>query len=150
MPRIEKELRMEFKQEHQKLFLNVIFTANWLMHLDVERLRPHGISPQQYNILRILRGANGKRMNMRNVLECMLDRSPNATRLTDKLVGKGLVSRERCEEDRRVVYLQITPKGLDLLESLEESTQQLTDLLARKLSVADAKQMNRDLDKIRS
>ncbi len=60
MVKIEKELAMDFQTEHQKLFLNLLFTSNRLRHMDMERLRPHGLSPQQYNILRILRGANGR------------------------------------------------------------------------------------------
>lgn len=150
MVKIEDELNMQFKSEHQKLLLNLLFTSNWLRHMDVERLRPYGISPQQYNILRILRGATGKRMSMGSILERMLDRAPNATRLTDKLIAKGLVTRERCEEDRRVVYLRISDKGRELLSAADEDTNRLIGLVSAKLSKPEAEAMNRTLDKLRS
>ncbi len=150
MVKIEEELNMEFKSEHQKLFLNLLFTSNWLRHMDIERLRPYALSPQQYNILRILRGAGDQRMSMGSVLERMLDRAPNATRLTDKLIGKGLVARERCEQDRRVVYLHITPKGKELLASMDDETERMMGLVAEKLSATEAKAVNAALDKLRS
>lgn len=150
MVKIEHELNMQFKSEHQKLLLNLLFTSNWLRHMDMERLRPYGLSPQQYNILRILRGADGKRMSMGSILERMLDRAPNATRLTDKLIAKGLVTRERCEEDRRVVYLRISEKGRVLLDSTDEDTDRMVRLVARKLSKPEAQAMNEVLDKLRA
>lgn len=141
---------MDFKSEHQRLFLNLLFTSNWLRHIDMERLRPHGLSPQQYNILRILRGAKEKRMSMGSILERMLDRSPNATRLTDKLIAKGLVVRERCEEDRRVVYLHISEKGREMLNSMDDGTERMIGLMARKLTLKEAEAANEVLDKLRS
>ncbi|MCB0757902.1 MAG: MarR family transcriptional regulator [Flavobacteriales bacterium] len=150
MVSIEKELIMDFKSEHQKLLLNLIFTSNWLKHMEAERLRPSGLSPQQYNILRILRGADGRKMSMHDVLQRMLDRAPNATRLTDKLIAKGLVLRERCEDDRRVVHLLISAKGRELVNSLDQSAERTVELVAQKLTIAEAKAMNRQLDKLRS
>lgn len=150
MVKIEKELNMNFRNEHQKLFLNLLFTANWLRHMDIERLRPYGLSPQQFNILRILRGAKGKRMSMGSILERMLDRAPNATRLTDKLIAKGLVVRERCEEDRRVVYLSISAKGQELINSMDDETERMIALVAQKLTKEEAETVNAVLDKLRS
>ncbi|MBP8822901.1 MAG: MarR family transcriptional regulator [Flavobacteriales bacterium] len=150
MVSLDKELNMEFKNEHQKLFLNLLFTSNWLRHMDMERLRPSGLSPQQYNILRILRGAEGRKMNMGSVLERMLDRAPNTTRLTDKLIAKGLVLRERCEEDRRVVYLTISARGMDLINSMDQETERMIGLVARKLTPSEAQALNIALDKLRS
>lgn len=150
MASIEKELRMDFKSEHQKLLLNLLFTSNWLKHHDTERLKPYGLSSQQYNILRILRGAKGKRMCMHEVLVRMLDRAPNATRLTDKLIAKGLVLRERNDEDRRVVHLLISEKGIALLAAIESTTEELFTEVARRLSTAEAEAMNHCLDKLRT
>ena len=150
MVKIEKELLMEFKSEHQKLLLNLLFTSNWLKHMDAERLRPHGLSPQQYNILRILRGAEGKKMSMRDVLQRMLDRAPNATRLTDKLIAKGLVLRERCTDDRRVVHLLISAKGKELVNSMDKDAERVVDLVAQKLTKTEAQTVNTLLDKLRS
>lgn len=150
MVKIEKELIMEFKSEHQKLLLNLMFTSNWLKHMDAERLRPYDLSPQQYNILRILRGADGKKMSMRDLLQRMLDRAPNATRLTDKLIAKGLVIRERCTDDRRVVHLLISAKGKELVNSMDKGTERVVDLVAQKLTKDEAEAMNTLLDKLRS
>ena len=141
---------MAFKSEHQKLILNLLFTSNWLKHLDMERLKPYGLSSQQYNILRILRGAKGKKMCMREVLARMLDRAPNATRLTNKLIAKGLVERDRSEEDRRVVHLLISDKGMTLLHSIDRLTEDEFATVARKLTAAEANAVNRGLDKLRS
>lgn len=149
MVSIEKELLMDFESEHQKLLLNLLFTSNWLRSRDTGRLKPYGLSPQQYNILRILRGARGKRMCMHEVLARMLDRAPNATRLTDKLIAKGLVLRERSDEDRRVVHLLISAKGTALLTAIDNTTEELFTEVARRLSTAEAEAMNRSLDKLR-
>ncbi len=150
MVKIEKELAMVFKSEHQKLLLNLLFTSNWLRRLDTDRLKPFGLSPQQYNILRILRGAKGAKMCMNEVLARMLDRAPNATRLTDKLIAKGLVLRDRSEEDRRVVHLLISEKGITLLQDIDKLANEGFYALARKLNKAEAAALNKGLDKLRS
>lgn len=145
MPKIEEELLSRFESEQQKAMLNVQFTANWLRNLQVKHFKQFGISPEQYNILRILRGAKG-RMNMHSVKERMIDRAPNATRLTDKLITKGLVARERCEEDRRVVYVTIKEAGKELLARIDK-VQRSADLFGmERMTEADAKVINRALD----
>lgn len=145
MPRIEEELKSRFESEQHKAMLNVLFTAAWFRNGQVELFKPFGISPQQYNILRILRGAKD-RVNMHCVKERMIDRAPNATRLTDKLISKGLVERERCEEDRRVVYVRISEKGLDMLRQIDERTKAREVDTVRRLSDVDAAELNRLLD----
>ena len=145
MPRIDDELRSRFESEQQKAMLNILFTANWFRSQQVGLFKPFGISPQQYNILRILRGAKG-RMNMHNVKERMIDRAPNATRLTDKLIAKGLVQRERCEEDRRVVYVRISDKGLDLLQQIDRKNRTLMQRTLERVGDTDAHSLNRILD----
>lgn len=145
MPGIDQELQSRFSSEQQKAMLNVLFTANWLRTRQVSRFKPYGISPQQYNILRILRGAKD-RMRAQSVKERMIDRAPNATRLTDKLIAKGLVKRERCAEDGRVIYVRITPKGLDLLERIDKDNEREYSALYEVLSEEDARSINRILD----
>jgi DNA-binding MarR family transcriptional regulator len=148
MPGIDQELKSRFESEQQKAMLNVLFTANWLRNGQVALFRPHDISPQQYNILRILRGAKG-RMNMNSVKGRMIDRAPNATRLTDKLIAKGLVERERCEDDRRVVYVRITEQGLKLLAELDRRVRAMNQRMLGNLSTEDAQTLNRILDLMR-
>ena len=148
MPRIEEELQTSFESEQQKAMLNVMFTANWLRSCQTSVFKPYGISPQQYNILRILRGAKG-RMNMHSVKERMIDRAPNATRLTDKLIAKGLVERERCEEDRRIVYVRISEKGLELLKQIDKQNKDdMADLTVR-IPSEEAALVNSVLDRMR-
>jgi DNA-binding MarR family transcriptional regulator len=145
MARIDEELKSRFENEQQKAMLNVLFTANWFKNQQVGLFKPYGISPQQYNILRILRGAKD-RMNMHCVKERMIDRAPNATRLTDKLIAKGLVERERCEEDRRVVYVRISAKGLELLTAIDEKNRIDQQQVAERLTSTEATELNRLLD----
>ncbi|MBX2979116.1 MAG: MarR family transcriptional regulator [Flavobacteriales bacterium] len=148
MPAIEKELQSRFENDQQKAMLNVMFTANWFKSQQAELFRPVGISLQQYNILRILRGAKGK-MSMQRVKERMIDRAPNATRLTDKLIAKGLVERERCEDDRRVVYVRISDKGLLLLKEMDRKIKQAQVQMFHRMSDDDARELNRILDACR-
>jgi len=145
MARIDDELQSRFESEQQKAMLNVMFTANWFKTQQVGLFKPFGISPQQYNILRILRGANEK-VNMHCVKERMIDRAPNATRLTDKLIAKGLVVRERCEKDRRVVYVRISEQGMELLDTIDKKNRALMQLSMDKLTAADAGLLNGLLD----
>jgi MarR family transcriptional regulator, 2-MHQ and catechol-resistance regulon repressor len=145
MPSIDKELKSRFESEQQKAMLNLMFTANWMRSKLADLYRPFGISTQQYNILRILRGAKD-RMKMQSVKERMIDRAPNATRLTDKLIAKGLVERERCEEDRRVVYVRISEKGLELLALLDRKSKALQKEMEARLSDNDAGKLSSILD----
>lgn len=88
-------------------------------------------------------------MCMHEVLERMLDRAPNATRLTDKLIAKELVLRERSDEDRRVVHLRISEKGRALLAVIDSATEELVAQVARRLTSGEAAAMNNSLDKMR-
>jgi MarR family transcriptional regulator, 2-MHQ and catechol-resistance regulon repressor len=145
MPGIDEELKSRFESEQQKAMLNVLFTANWFKSQQVGLFKPYGISPQQYNILRILRGAKD-RVNMHCVKERMIDRAPNATRLTDKLIAKGLVERERCEDDRRVVYVRISQKGLELLDTMDRKNRAVMQGTEDRLSAKDAMLLSKLLD----
>ncbi|MBP7408973.1 MAG: MarR family transcriptional regulator [Flavobacteriales bacterium] len=148
MPGIDKELQSRFESEQQKAMLNVLFTANWFKTVQTASFRPFGISPQQYNILRILRGAKD-RMRMQDVKGRMIDRAPNATRLTDKLIAKGLVIRERCEEDRRVIFARISQNGLELLDRIHAHNLAEAQASLSGLNEADALALNRILDQWR-
>jgi MarR family 2-MHQ and catechol resistance regulon transcriptional repressor len=148
MARIDDELQSRFDSEQQKLLLNIWFTSNWFRSRQVALFKPFGLSPQQYNILRILRGAR-KRMSMHQVKSRMIDRAPNATRLTDKLIAKGLVERERCDEDRRVVYVRISQKGLDLLARIDDVNKMDMQELTARIEAKQARAMSDILDRMR-
>lgn len=150
MATIEEEIKSKFESEQHKAILNVMFTANWLKARHNALLAPFGLSVQQFNILRILRGAKGEKVNMHCVKERMIDRAPNATRLTDKLIAKGLVLRERCDEDKRVVYVRISNAGLELLEQVDGTTRLHMGRLYDGLSTEDAARMNTALDALRT
>ena len=142
---ISKDIKTTFPNHKVKAILNIIYTANWISSIQNEFFKPYGISPQQFNILRILRGA-GKAINVQTIKDRMLERAPNATRLMDKLCDKNLIKRTRCENDRRVVYIKISEKGLKLLNKInsEEFDNQMN-----AITEEEAKLLNKLLSKIR-
>jgi DNA-binding MarR family transcriptional regulator len=146
---LEKEIQQsKFQNEYQKLLLNIIFTASWLNLRSTQRFKPYGISPQQYNILRILRGQYPKSATVTLLTERMLDKSSNASRLVEKLRVKQLLDRCECPEDRRAVNVRITEKGLALLQKLEQSDDDFRKDFTH-ISEEEAKLVNRILDGIR-
>jgi DNA-binding MarR family transcriptional regulator len=142
---ISKDIKSKFTSNKLKALINIKYTSNWLNSQENEFFKPYGISPQQYNILRILRGAKAK-MKVQIVKDRMIERAPNATRLMDKLCDKNLIERERCESDRRVVYVKITNQGLELLSTIDDN-KNLSFL--EKLSDEEAETLSNLLDKIR-
>ena len=140
-----KDIMSKFPNQKVKATLNILYTANWISSHQNTFFKPFGISPQQFNILRILKGAQ-KPLKVQTIKERMVERSPNATRLMDKLYSKGLIGRQHCPNDRRVVYIEITTKGLDLLK---EISKQLKDDLLENLTEKEAELLSDLLDKIR-
>lgn len=142
---ISKDIKSKFANSKVKALINIKYTANWLNSKEVEFFKPYGLSPQQYNILRILRGA-GEPTKVQVIKERMVERAPNATRLMDKLCDKKLIERVRCEHDRRVVYISIVNKGLELLETIDKNID--IDFI-ENLTETEAAQLSDLLDKIR-
>lgn len=142
---ISKDINSTFKNNKIKALINFKYTSNWLSSVENDFFKPYGISPQQYNILRILRGAKTK-IKVQVVKDRMIERSPNATRLMDKLFDKNLIERERCEHDRRVVYVKITEEGLILLSTID-ANRNISFL--EKLTEEEAITLSDILDKIR-
>ncbi len=145
MGNISKDINSKFKNNKVKALINIKYTANWLISKEITFFKPYGISPQQFNILRILRGAN-QAVKVQVVKERMIERAPNATRLMDKLCDKKLIERVRCEDDRRVVFVEINKKGLALLKKID--TELNIDFLD-KLTEDEAKILSNLLDKVR-
>ena len=139
------DINSTFKNEKQKALINILYTANWINSFQNEFFKSFGISPQQYNILKILNGA-GQPLKVQTIKDRMIERAPNATRLMDKLCAKNLIERIPCEDDRRVVHIEITANGKDLLESISS---EFYESLVEKLTIEDAKQLNDILDKMR-
>lgn len=139
------DLNTTFPNNKVKALLNIIYTANWISSQQNAFFKPYGISPQQYNILRILKGV-GEAIKVQTIKERMVERAPNATRLMDKLCTKELIERIPCPEDRRVVHIVITENGKLLLEEISKN---LKDDLLKNLSEDEALQLSNLLDKIR-
>ena len=148
MARIDDEIKSRFSDDKHRLGVNIVFTANWIQNHFTELLRPFGISHQQYNILRILRGANDW-LPMAEIKSRMVEKSPNATRMADKLLAKGLVERRRSDSDRRVVYLQVTKEGLALMQEIDSIESDVLLALDQNLSNEEAKLASDVLDKLR-
>lgn len=148
---IGKEIKQsKFKSEHQKMLINILFTSGWLNSKHASGLKPHGISSQQYNLLRILRGQHPKPATVNLLIERMLDKNSNASRLVEKLRLKKLVERATCPEDRRAVNVVITKKGLDLLVELDNLEESFIEELRENLTEQEAAQINLLLDKLRN
>jgi MarR family 2-MHQ and catechol resistance regulon transcriptional repressor len=143
---IAKDINSKFKNAKIKALINIKYTANWINSHENEFFRPYGISPQQFNILRILRGA-GEPIKVQIIKDRMIERAPNATRLMDKLCDKDLIERVRCEHDRRVVFISITKEGLKLLETIDQNNDKLNFL--KNLTEEEATILSDLLDKLR-
>ncbi len=142
---ISKDINSKFRNKKVKALLNIIYTSNWISSKQTTFFKPFGISTQQYNILRILKGA-GEAIKVQIIKERMLERSPNATRLMDKLCDKALINRLPCPDDRRVVHIEITKKGLILLDEISKEMNH--DYLSN-LTEKEAGILSDLLDKIR-
>ena len=142
---ISKDINSSFANNRVKALINILYTANWITSKQNTFFKPFGISPQQYNILRILNGAK-KPLKVQTIKERMIDRAPNATRLMDKLCAKKLIERLSCDTDRRIVHIEITNKGKQLLKNISND---FNDDLIKKLSENDAKHLSDLLDKMR-
>lgn len=146
---IEKDINQQkFRNEHQKASINLIYTFNWVSEKMKVFFENHDITSQQFNILRILRGAH-KPLSTLQIRERMLDKMSDTSRIVDRLVLKSLVKKNICKSDRRLVDITITKKGEKLLEELDLRNEQM-DAVLNNLSEDDAKTLNQLLDKIRN
>jgi len=142
---ISKDLNTTFPNNKVKALLNIVYTGNWISSYQNAFFKPYGISPQQYNILRILKGA-GEAIKVQTIKERMVERAPNATRLMDKLCNKDLIERIPCPDDRRVVHIEITNKGIDLLTEIADN---FNDDLVKNITEEEAQLLSDLLDKMR-
>ena len=146
---IEQDIRQDkFENEFQKVAVNVLFTSSWLYNINAVRLKSHGVTPEQYNVLRILRGSHPKALMLAEITCRMIDKNSNATRLVEKLRQKGLVKREICENNRRQVDIVITPRGLEVLAKVDKESDGWLATL-KNITRTEAQELNRILDKLR-
>ncbi|MGB9664720.1 MAG: MarR family winged helix-turn-helix transcriptional regulator [Ignavibacteria bacterium] len=147
--RLEDEIKQSsFRNEYHKLAVNLIFTHSWLMSKIYELLDEYDLTPQQFNLLRILRGQYPQPASITILKERMLDKMSDASRLVERLVAKGLVERKICPEDRRKVDVVISKKGLRVLQKIDEKDEEMDNFL-KHLSLKEAEQLNSLLDKLR-
>jgi DNA-binding MarR family transcriptional regulator len=146
---LEDDIRQQkFGSEYQKAAINIMYTGSWIRSGNSARLKKHGITPEQFNVLRILRGSHPTPLMLADITSRMIDKSSNATRLVEKLRQKGLVKRELCENNRRQVDISITEKGLSLMKAIDSEEQEWIDSL-KNISKAEAVELNKLLDKLR-
>lgn len=148
--KIEEEIKQStFKDIFNKLYINIVYTAGWLQVRQAKKFKEYGVSLPQYNILRILRGQHPKPASVNLLIERMLDKTSNASRIVDKLEIKELVTRTPCLHDRRTVEIRITEKGLALLDAMAEVVEARNTGISN-LTEEEAEQLSDLLDKIRS
>lgn len=138
-----------FNSEYQKLGINLMYTGSWLNNIQIRFFKNFDLTPQQYNVLRILKGQKGKAISVNDMTARMIDRMSNTSRIIEKLRTKGLLRRDVCPKDRRQVEVSITKAGLDLLETIHPDIQ-LFHKNFDALSEQEAKQLNKLLDKLRT
>jgi DNA-binding MarR family transcriptional regulator len=146
---IENDINQpKFRNEYQKATINLIFTYNWMNEKTKEIFEKEDITPQQFNILRILRGA-GKPISTLQIRQRMLDKMSDTSRIVDRLLAKGVAKKIVCENDKRLVDVSITEKGKKLLDKIDKCNNEM-DAIISNLTEAEAKMLNKLLDKIRS
>jgi len=142
---LAKDINSKFPNSRIKALLNILYTANWISNHQNEFFKSYGISPQQFNVLRILNGAN-EALKVQVIKDRMIERAPNTTRLMDKLCAKNYIERLPSANDRRVVKIAITKEGKALLNAIPSN---LNNDLLKNLSEVEAEQLSNLLDKMR-
>jgi DNA-binding MarR family transcriptional regulator len=145
---IEQDINQsKFRSEYHKMTINLIYTYNWVMEQSRKFFEKADLTPQQFNILRILRGA-GQPLSTLQIRQRMLDKMSDTSRIVDRLVKKALVKKVVCKTDRRLVDVTISEKGMGLLEKLDAFNDEMDNFLTN-ISPEEAKTLNQLLDKLR-
>ena len=145
---IDKDINQtNFKSEYQKAIVNLIFTYSWTTEQLKNIFNEEGLTLQQFNILRILRGSQAA-LSTLQIRERMLDKMSDTSRIVDRMIIKGFAKKAICKTDKRLVDVTITTKGLKLLEKMDKQEDKM-EAIFENLSGAEAKTLNKLLDKIR-
>lgn len=147
--KIEEEIKQHrFRNDHQKALLNLTFTAGWFSARQEEFFKAFGITASQFNILRILRGQDGKSISGADIKARMLERNSDISRLLDRLARKNLIKRSQCPNDKRATDVAITKAGLEILKDIDKKIDQ-TEKSFLRLTDDEARQLSKLLDKAR-
>jgi DNA-binding MarR family transcriptional regulator len=151
MGRLAEEIKQTrpFRTAEDEAFVNVLRTAEVFLWKEAEMLKPYELTLPQYNVLRILRGAEPDGLICREIGERMITRDPDVTKLLDRLEARGLVTRERQQKDRRVITARVTREGLRIVNELDGPSLELTSSLLGHLGERKLKTLNSLLDAAR-
>ena len=130
--------------------LNVLVTGSWILNELAATMAPYGVTPAQYNVLRILRGSHPETLTCSALGQRLLDRTPDVTRLLNRLERHGLIHRAPAEHDRRVVQVGITEAGLALLERMRDDIEAAEHRLTSHLSPSEHQHLSRLLERMRT
>ncbi|MBL0744546.1 MarR family winged helix-turn-helix transcriptional regulator [Chryseolinea lacunae] len=146
--KIEDEIKQKkFLNAHQKAVINLLYTVNWLQGKHQHLFKSFNITPQQFNILRILKGQHPNSISATEIKSRMLDRNSDVSRLLDRLVSKNVIVRKACPTDKRASDVNLTDAGLELLRTIDKKQSELDNILS--LSDEEALQLSNLLDKSR-
>lgn len=138
-----------FRSEHERAAVNVLYTATWILEHMRDFLAGYGITQQQYNVLRILRGQYPESISTCDIRNRMIDRAPDASRIVDRMIAKNLVQKTPSVKDKRRIDVTITTNGLALLDAISVAMEGPDNLL-RRLSTEECKHLNSLLDTMKS
>ncbi len=139
-----------FQSPSQESMLNVIVTSSWLTNELAATMAPYGVTPAQYNVLRILRGSHPQTLTCSELGQRLLDRTPDVTRLLNRLQRSGLIRRARAEHDRRVVEVGITEIGLALLDRMRDDMAAVENRISQYLSQQEHQELSSLLERLRT
>ena len=146
--KIEEAINTKFISEQQKAIVNIRYTSNWLSSIQNSFMKKYDLTMPQFNVLRILRGAKGS-INVQTIKDRMVEKSPNLTRLIDKLESKQFLSRSNSSNDKRTILVTITNEGLDVLNRIDIDLKN-EDFFNLSLSDDEADTLSSLLDTVRN
>lgn len=147
--KIEDEIfSTKFRSEFHKATLNILFTSHWIESSHADIFKKYKLTPQQYNILRILRGRHPEPANLHTLRERMIDKMSDVSRIVERLRIAGFIERTASGNDRRAVDIKITEKGIELLTKMKKE-EEILDSILKNLTADETKILNDILDKIR-
>jgi DNA-binding MarR family transcriptional regulator len=150
MSSIEDAIKSKpIKNTYHRATLNILQTASWLQGMIAHTLKPFDISEPQFNVLRILRGQEGKAMNLYEIQDRMVQKESNVSRIIDKLVEKHFVTRKACKDNRRRVDIFITDKGMKLLTEVDPAVENVMKEIFDDMKKDKVKVLNKILDELR-